>query len=407
MTNPSTATMRRQADGAARPRVLLLLPDLAAARMPAIRTEIASFTDDYEVAVLTLCDGEPQTEAGQAAQHARIVAGIEAFRPDVLHAHGLTALGQVARLAKATGLPFTIRAHARDSAPLRPRRVGERLVRLLRREPIMAPSALGHSARKAMASEWCLGVLTLPFARPWLVRAGLPEAKLVDCHPCVNVAAFHDRSPNGDGVLHIAAAEAPALPRRGAPAILRLAAKVPDRPFSLHAAPALADALRARDALMGTGAAIIGRADPAPTVEEYKRHRWLVLTADAQGDLADWPLAIAEAQAAGVGVCMPMLHPDLAAYVGAGAGILYETIDELPAIVSAPVPEEMRERGFVQAMKADMAGHRHRLTDMWHKALGSRRADPALRTGPAAVPARLAQPAPAPGASAPASTASA
>lgn len=406
MTNPSTATLRREADGAARPRVLVLLPDLAAARMPAIRTEIASFAEDHEVAVLTLCDGEPKTEAGHEAQHARIIAGIEAFRPDVLHVHGLTALGQVARLAKATGLPFTIRAHARDSAPLRPRRLGERLVRLLRREPSSLSGAFGHNFRQAMASERCLGVLTLPFARPWLVRAGLPEAKLVDCHPCVNVAAFHDRSPNGDGVLHIAA-EAPALPKRGVPAILRLAAKVPDRPFSLHATPALADALRARDALIGTGAAIIGRADPAPTVAEYKRHRWLVLTADAQGSLADWPLAIAEAQAAGVGVCMPMLHPDLAAYVGAGAGILYETIDELPAIVSAPVPEEMRERGFLQAMKSDIASHRHRLTDLWDKVLCSRRPDPALRTGPAAVPARLAQPAPAAGAAAPAPTASA
>ena len=59
---------------------------------------------------------------------------------------------------------------------------------------------------------------------------------------------------------------------------------------------------------------------------EYKKHRWLVYTAAASGNVG-WPLAIAEAQASGVGVCMANIRPDLPKYVGR-AGFLYDSLDE-------------------------------------------------------------------------------
>jgi hypothetical protein len=114
---------------------------------------------------------------------------------------------------------------------------------------------------------------------------------------------------------------------------------------------------------------------PEAMAAEYKNHRWLVCTDDVDAPAAGWPVAIAEAQAAGVGICMPALRPDLAHYIGEGAGILYDTIDELPAIVSGPVPDEMRERGFEQARKSDIDGHKHLLTDLWDAALHRRTTD--------------------------------
>ena len=96
----------------------------------------------------------------------------------------------------------------------------------------------------------------------------------------------------------------------------------------------------------------------------YKRQRWLVYTASMADGTVGWPVAVAEAQAAGVGVCMPDLRPDLRQYVGPDA-ILYQSIEEVVSAVRSPVPEDVRERGFEQARKSDIRSHLHLLTDRW------------------------------------------
>jgi hypothetical protein len=108
---------------------------------------------------------------------------------------------------------------------------------------------------------------------------------------------------------------------------------------------------------------------------EYKKHRWLVYTGDFDYPMLGWPMAIAEAQAAGVGVCIPNLRPDLAQYVGEGAGVLYDSIDELPGVVDGPLPDEIRERGFEQARRSDIEEHKHLLTGLWEDALRNRTPD--------------------------------
>jgi hypothetical protein len=360
MSTIATAAARRDGAALAEPRVLVILPDPSALGEAAIGTELAALEARYQVGTLTRAgpQDDPETE------FARVHAEIAAFRPDVLHAHGLGQLAFVARLAEASELPFTLRALPRDSADLRPRPVRERIMQALRRAPVPARRTDWRAQSKAMASELCLGVLALPFVRPWLLRAGAPEGKLVDCFPALNFAAFHDRRPNGDAVMHIGSGGG----SKPAPDILRLAAKVPGRAFNHYGAGHAAEAM-----LLGAGLTVMPTiaADAMPA--EYKKHRWLIHTGSSEAnDAPDWPLAIAEAQAAGVGVCLPNSRPDLLRYVGEGAGILYETIDELPAIVSGPLPEEMRERGFAQARKSDIAGHLHCLTDLWDDALAGR-----------------------------------
>lgn len=394
-TLPDSALHGRKA-GLHRLRVLVLLPDVAASHDAAIRAEIASLERDYEVAVITHGGATTQDAKAQAIERERLREGIDAFGPEVLHAHGLEMLGPVGRLAEASRIPFTLRAHACDSGAFRPLKLRQRVMQTLRRERPTARSAWFAEARRAAESDLCQGVLTLPFTRPWLRRAGLPEAKLVDCFPAFRFADFHDRTPNGDAVMGLAESGPRAVHE-----VLRLAAKVPGRSVNLRAPDALAETLGSGKAVLGTGINIIGPRDAAAMPGEYKRHRWLVVTAGDEAAVADWPLAIAEAQAAGVGVCMPALRPDLARFVGEGAGILYETIDELPAIISAPVPEEMRERGFVQARKSDIEGHRHLLTDLWHDALCGRCPDrrdtaDALPKARADMPFPAASPATAP-----------
>ncbi|MEO1184241.1 MAG: hypothetical protein AAFX46_05790, partial [Cyanobacteria bacterium J06636_27] len=78
---------------------------------------------------------------------------------------------------------------------------------------------------------------------------------------------------------------------------------------------------------------------------------------------------IAEAQAAGVGVCMPNIRPDIKEYIGE-AGFIYDSIEEVVDIINKPVPEDIREAGFLQAKKSDIHEHKHLLTELWHQASG-------------------------------------
>lgn len=48
-------------------------------------------------------------------------------------------------------------------------------------------------------------------------------------------------------------------------------------------------------------------------------------------------MSVAEAQAAGVGVCFPNLRPDLAEYLG-GAGYLYDSLAEVAQVVAKSPP---------------------------------------------------------------------
>ena len=382
-----------------RPRVLVLLEQYPQAGQTGIRNEIEALAGDYDIGIIALKPAA-QPYAGHrpfaiAATLPEIMAALETFAPDLLHAHHLPMLGMIAEVSRLTGIPFTLRTASRDILALRPRGLRERVHQMLRGEQATGPAPGFAHSLPAIDSELCLGVLGLPFARPWLKRAGLREAKLVDCFPVVSFARFHDRSPNGDAVMTIGAATAGKA--RGE--FLRLACKVPDRSFNLYTTGGSPNGLRGDAARHGANVTFVPPVEPDDMPREYKRHRWLVLTADAAAPQAGWPMAIAEAQAAGVGVCMPALRPDLALYVGEGAGILFDTVDELPAIVSGPVPEEMRERGFEQARKSDIERHRHLLTDLWDDALRTRAAEGRGRAGAAGavlspvIPAGVATPA--------------
>ena len=367
----------RRASGPAshRARVLFLLTEYPRAGQTAIKNEIEALEADYEIGILAR--RTPVQAYANHRPHALVrdledcIAAVEAFQPDLIHAHFLTELGFVGEVARRTGVPFTLRAHSFDTLALRPPGLGGRIAGLLRGAPPQSRAQWLREGLAAMESELCLGVLALPFARPWLIRAGACEAKVVDCFPVMRFAQFHDSGPNGDAVMNVGICAT----KRAMPDFLRLGRRVPERSFNLYAMDQRTDWLKQRSAENGAGVNFVGPIEPEAMPREYKRHRWLVYTADADAPGVGWPVAIAEAQAAGVGVCMPALRRDLAQYVGEGAGILYESVDELPAIVSAPVPEEMRERGFAQARKSDIERHKHLLTDLWDDALRARAPD--------------------------------
>lgn len=348
-----------------RPRVLCLLQEYPGTSETQITNEIAALEDRYELMIAARCPpGEPIADppCRSAETLEQCVELIQEFRPQILHTHYLTELRFVGRLAEITGLPFTVRTHWCDTVALRRRRWRNRVRLMLERMPLAEQTAWPAEATRAVESDLCLGVLALPCARPWLERAGISGSKLVDCFPIVRFERFYDRSPNGEGVMNMGTPSERAIPE-----FLHLARKVPGRAFRLYARDHHPAWLKERNLAMAAGGEFIAPLQPEDMPGEYKKHRWLVYTGDF--DAVGWPAAIAEAQASGVGVCMPSLRPDLAEYVGRGAGVIYDSIDELTEIVARPVPDEMREHGFAQARRSDIEGHKHLLTNLWDAAL--------------------------------------
>lgn len=335
-----------------RARVAVLIERYPQLSETYMRSEIRVLAERYEVLVFTRkSPSHPYRSAHpyrRVADDERLIAAMRAFGPDVIHAHWLTTAARVAKVARALAVPFTLRAHSfdvlRGSDP-------ERQARLSALAPLLG-------------DPLCLGVLVLPFGRALLERAGAPPEKIRECFPCVDVQRFLDRSENGDRVMNCGAA----LPKKNLGDYIELAARVPELAFDLYPVGYDEDEIALRNRAAGRPVRIRRAVQPDRMPAVYKRHRWLVYTACPKLGTTGWPMAIAEAQASGVGVCMRNLRPDLADYVGA-AGFLYESLDEVAAILSRPFPEEKRQLGFELARRADVRAHIATLTDLWQPLL--------------------------------------
>ena len=263
------------------------------------------------------------------------------FAPDRLHAHYVILAPLMARMAQALDVPFTIRAHSFD----------------------VLDAATGYRARPnvvaALNHPLCRGGLCFPFALPILRQAGVAADKLVPCWPVVDVGRFLDRGPNGDRVMNIGAC----LPKKGMELYLELAQRLPETGFDLYALGYKVEEMRRRSDALAAPVRIVDPVEPEAMPAEYKRHRWLVYTASPAHNSVGWPMAVAEAQAAGVGVIMQNLRPDLAEYVG--PGFLFDDIAEAERLLRGPVPEDRREAGFAHARRSDVDGHIGLLYDLW------------------------------------------
>lgn len=326
-------------------KVLYFLERYAQISETYIENEIRALGDDYKVRVLSLVNPDlPMTENKlpytlvRRPEHTRQMT--EDFKPDVVHGHYLTMLDRVFRVARMLDVPFTLRAHSFD-------------ILAVRHDFMANWSSFANT-------EHCQGILTFPFTIPLLVKQGFDERKLIPCNPVVDIAAFEDHGPNGTAVMNTGAA----LPKKQMEDFILLGTKVPQRKFHLYPLGYDTAQLAAYNRSLGNPIKIMRPVQPSAMPKEYKKHEWLAYTASPQTKSVGWPLAVAEAQASGVGVCMAGVRPDLKDYVG-DCGFVYEDIDEAAKIISQPFPQEMRERGFEWARRCDVRRHIHLLTDLW------------------------------------------
>ena len=187
--------------------------------------------------------------------------------------------------------------------------------------------------------------------------------KAVSCYPIIEYDWFYDRSPNGDAIMNVGAC----IPKKRMEDFVRLGARMPWKRFNLYALGYSRVQIEQLNESLGRPVNMIPPIEPRFMPAEYKKHEWLVYTGNPDLPTVGWPLAVAEAQAAGVGVCIQRVRPDLEEYLG-GAGYLFDTLDEAAAIISRPVPADMRERGFTQAKKSDIHTHIESLLGLWRAA---------------------------------------
>jgi hypothetical protein len=340
-------------------RVLYLLYHFPQISETYVRSEIEAVLQTCEVRVISLNRANapyrnhvPFTQTDDPAVIREV---IEEFRPDVLHTHWLQQIPTLAYFAGVyenvlakKQVPFTVRAHSFDV--------------------LDAGSPWLREAAPLVNSDLCLGVLSFPFTRPLLERAGIRADKIRDCFPVVHYRRFVDRSPNGGAVMNVGAC----LPKKQMEDFLTLAAALPEVPFNLYAMGYDVAVMDRLNRQAGSPVAVVPPVEPEAMPAEYKKHRWLVYTAARDANTVGWPMAVAEAQASGVGVCVPNLRPDLREYVGE-AGVLYDSISEALDVIRRPFPEEMRQLGFEQAKKSDVFEHVSLLFGLWDRVASLRR----------------------------------
>jgi glycosyltransferase involved in cell wall biosynthesis len=331
----------------AKPCVVYIVKNYPQLSQTYIKNEIGVLREDFDIRIIALDSPDyPDPDHypfRRISEPEEIVAAVRELKPAVLHAHYLQIARIVAGVARDTGTPFTIRAHSFDTIV-----TGDRVKKHLR------------NVDRHINSELCLGVLCFPFAIPSLVALGVSPAKLIAAMPVVAFDTFYDRATNSGGAMNVGAG----IKKKKMEDFIELAKRVPEMEFDLypigHASPELAEVNRRE------GGPIKVR-EPVPFADMprvYKSHRWLVYTACPVMKTVGWPMALAEAQASGVAVCMANIRPDLRQYVGE-AGYLYDSIDEVAELLKWPVPESMREAGFEQARRSDIRLNRSQLTDLW------------------------------------------
>ena len=272
-----------------------------------------------------------------------MIAAAREFAPDVIHCHYTLMIPAVYQVARALDVPFTVRTHSFD---------------------VFGPAApkLVHY-QQAVGSSLCAGVLGFPPTLRRFEKAGWDMRKVRDCYPIIEYDWFYDRSANGKAIMNVGAC----IPKKKMEDFVQLGAQCPGRELNLYALGYYKGRIEELNDSMGRPINVKPPIEPRLMPAEYKKHEWLVYTGTPKLPTVGWPLAVAEAQASGVGVCIQRVRPDLEEYLGC-AGYLFDTVDEAAAIIANPVPAEMRETGFRQAAKSDIHAHIDLLVEMWRAA---------------------------------------
>jgi hypothetical protein len=331
-------------------KILYILSEYPQLSQTYIQTEVKEVSKTHFVKIISLSvPNTPSTEYFPfvlANTPKEVFEIIDEFKPNFLHTHYLSNAKILFKFSLKTGIPFTIRAHSFDAF------VDQTINQI--------PDFL-NSASKNINHERCKGVVVLPFTRNFLTDscAILPD-KLVDAPPVMDVEQFYDLSENGDAVMNVGAC----LPKKKMDDFLYLASIYPKKTYNLYAIGYNVKELAFKGLSMKASVNFISKIPHSKMLKEYKKHSFLVYTADFEMKTVGWPMATIEAMAAGVMVCMPLIREDLKEYLGDGVHY-YKNINDVVEIISGTIDEEKRIENSAFALKYDVSKHISKLTDLW------------------------------------------
>ena len=214
--------------------------------------------------------------------------------------------------------------------------------------------------KDAINSDRCCGIICFPFLKKKFIEAGIMSHKIFTSYPVVDVKRFLNRSENQEGVMNVGAA----IPKKNMKEFFYIANENPGIRFSLYGIGYDIKKLEKQNESLRNKVIIKDCLEPWQMASEYKKNNWLLYTACHNLKNVGWPMAIAEAQASGLGILMKNIRPDLKEYIGS-AGFLYDTPEEASKILQCQYPAEMREAGFKQAQKSSLDNHLHLLKTVW------------------------------------------
>ncbi|MBI3902661.1 MAG: glycosyltransferase [Nitrosomonadales bacterium] len=327
-------------------RILLVVANYPQISETYIKNEIDTLWDSYNIEILALTPGNHPYRTRRPHlvltddNRYEVTRYLRSFAPDVIHGHYYTMVERVHQISQVLNAPYTIRNHSFDVTGTPPDRM--------------------RNITSLVNQDACLGVLTYPYTCSMLEQYGVQHHKIVSCYPVLHYKRFHDTRPNGKEIMNLGAA----IPKKNMEDYLRLSTLVPERAFNLYAMGYDTSSLVAANKRCGGRVNFIPPVEPEDMPAEYKRHEWLVYTASRQHNTVGWPMAVAEAQAAGVGVCVQNIRPDIRRLVG-DAGFVFDTPAEAAGIIRQPFPDDLRHKGFDLAKRCDIADHIRLLTGLW------------------------------------------
>ena len=298
---------------------------------------------------------DPEFNAPEQQEFLRgVCAALEAFKPDLVHAHWFGVALLLRKLAERYRIPFTMRTHSQDT--------------------LNEPPAKIAALVSAVNSPWCRGLVVFPAFKPLMIAAGVRADKVTTCWPTINYARFH--RPEKRAPTRRVMCSGPAILKKAHNEFVDLAAMMrgsglgPNFTFHLYARGPSLGITRKHNERAGNPVEI-RYVDPDEMPKIWPNYDWLVYPGDLQINKVGLPVSIAEAQAAGVGVCwqeMPNRREEQLEFLG-GAGFIFRSIAEVPALLAQPYPEEMRLRGIENARKCDLARTWEVLARVWGEAL--------------------------------------
>lgn len=363
-----------------KPRVLCVTETYPEFSETYMHEEFAALSEDYEVLVLTLhraryprahtlpyiriCYWDEHLSYGnfdrinfdftnpkQQKFLAKLDTVLDQFQPHVMHGHYLYLAWLLGHISDRRGIPWTMRTHSFDMLEKNKARL--------------------HAGIDALKSPHCKGVFVFPEFEQDILSRGVPRELVHAAWPVINTAGFYNEAPREPTRKVMCAG--PCIAKKAHIEFINLAKKMAGSgyQFSLYTKGFFADKVVEHNQSLGNPVSI-KFVEPEMMAKVYRDYDWCVYTSDPAINRVGLPAAVAEAQASGIGVCLQELPGRRQAQLDflGGGGFVFESIDEVPGIITQPYPEEMRRKGLESSKRCDVRRHKQAFDQICAPLLG-------------------------------------